>query len=154
MLKSAELLLSTFLTPPTIMLVGGNYSGHVNGSSADCSEMTSPSPPLFFFLDKSVLRFRLLVFSAMYVPKELYGAQDMHEYVPKHIYASLRNPPVALPRRVLSFLTIAVPFSIFWLLLSHDGLPSFLSAGPARTTTTHWHGWANVENLIILYAIS
>lgn len=89
----------------------------------------------------------------MYVPKDLYGSQDMYEYVPKDIYASLRNPALALPRRVLSFLTVAVPFSIFWLLLSYDRLPSFLSAGPARTTTaTHWHGWAHVEHLFVLYA--
>lgn len=86
----------------------------------------------------------------MRVPKDVDGAQDMYEYIPKDLYASLRNPALALPRRVLSFLTIAVPFSIFWLLLSYDRLPSFLSKGNARTTTTtHWHGWASVENMIV-----
>lgn len=89
----------------------------------------------------------------MYVPKQFYGYQDKYEYLPKDIYASLRNPAVALPRRVLSFLTVAIPFSIFWLLLSYDHMLFFLSAGPAKTTTTtHWYGWANVENIITLYA--
>ena len=90
----------------------------------------------------------------MYVPKELYVANEMDEYVPKYIYTSLRNPAIALPRRVLSFLTVAVPFGVLYLLLSYDYLPSFLSLGPALTTPTptHWHGWANVETLIVLYA--
>ena len=89
----------------------------------------------------------------MHVPKEWYGARDMYEYYPKDIYASLRNPALALPRKVLTFLTIVVPFTIFWILLSYDRLPSFLSSGPARTlTTSHWQGWANVENMFILYA--
>ena len=88
----------------------------------------------------------------MYVPKEIYASQDMHEYLPKDIYASWRNPAVALPRRLLNLLTVVLPFSIFWLLLSHHRLPPFLSEGPAKTVTTHWHGWANVENLFVLYA--
>lgn len=89
----------------------------------------------------------------MYVPKEFYPSKDMYEYVPKDIYSSWRNPTVALPRRLLNLLTVALPFSIFWLLLSHDHLPPFFSKGPATTTvTTHWHSWANVENLFVLYA--
>ena len=89
----------------------------------------------------------------MYVPKDLYGVQGMYQHVSKDMYASWRNTTVARPRRVLSFLTIALPFTIFWLLLSYDRLPSALSKGPACTTaTTHWHGWANVENLIVLCA--
>lgn len=92
----------------------------------------------------------------MYVPKDFCGAhekycQDKYTFLSKDIYASLRNPALALPRRVSSFLSVAVPFTIFWVLLSYDRLPSFLSAGPARTTaTTHWHGWADVENLFVL----
>lgn len=94
--------------------------------------------------------------STMYVPKDFYRVQGMYEHVPQDMYASWRNTAaVARPRRVLSLLTIALPFAIFWLLLSQDRLPSFLSKGPACTTaTTHWHGWANVENLIVLYATS
>lgn len=89
----------------------------------------------------------------MYVPRDFYVAhekyyQRKYDYIPKDIYASLPNPALALPRRVLSFLTIAIPFTIFWIFLSYDQLPSFLSAGPAKTaTTTHWHGWDNVENV-------
>ena len=82
----------------------------------------------------------------MYVWKEV-----MHEYISKDIFASWRNPAVALPRRLLNVLIVALPFSIFWLLLSRDRLPSF-SIRPARTTMTHWHGWANIENLFVLYA--
>lgn len=100
--------------------------------------------------------FALLITFKMYVPKEFYGANDMYDHVPKDLYASLRNPIVTLPRRVLTFLSVAVPFSIFWLLLSHDRLPSFVSLGPARvsTSTTHWHDWASVENLFVLYALN
>ena len=88
----------------------------------------------------------------MHVPKECYGARDMYEYPSKDIYASLRNPPFALPRRVLTFLTVIVPFTIFWTLLSYDRLPSFYSLGPARTPSiSHWQGWANVENMFVLY---
>ena len=90
----------------------------------------------------------------MYVPKEFFGAPDKYDYFPKDVYTSLRNPVVALPRRVLTFLTVAVPFTIFWLLLSSDRLPSFLSVGPARSTISQWHGWADVENIIVLYVIS
>lgn len=87
----------------------------------------------------------------MYITKEFYGAHDMYDYyLPKDIYASFRNPALALPRRVLSFLTILVPFSIFWLLLSYDRLPSYLSKGPTGiAATTHWHGWPNVENVFV-----
>ena len=88
----------------------------------------------------------------MYVPKEFYPSQDMYEYVPKDIYASWRNPAVALPRRLLNLLTIVLPFSIFWLLLSYHHLPPVLSKGPATTVSSHWHSWANVENLFVLYA--
>ena len=89
---------------------------------------------------------------SMYFPKGLNAAQGMYDDVPKDIYTSfLRNPIVALPRRVVTFLTVAVPFSICWLLLFYDHVPSFLSVGLARTTP-HWHGWASVENLIVLYA--
>ena len=90
----------------------------------------------------------------MYVPNESLGAPDMYNYLPKDVSTSLRNPVVALPRRVLTFLTVAIPFTIFWLLLSGDRLPSFLSVGPARSTISHWHGWANVENIIVLYVIN
>lgn len=85
----------------------------------------------------------------MYISKGFYGAQGMYDYVPKDLYPSFRNPALSLPRRVLSFLTIVVPFSVFWLLLSYDRLPSYLSKGPARITTTQWHGWANVENVFV-----
>ena len=89
----------------------------------------------------------------MHVPKECYGARDMYEYFSKDIYASLRNPPFALPRRILTFLTVIVPFTIFWSLLSYDRLPSFLSSGPSSTPSiSHWQGWANVENMFVLYA--
>lgn len=89
----------------------------------------------------------------MYAAREFYSAQGMSEYVPKDIYASLRSTAVARPRRVLSFLTIALPLSIFWLLLSYDRLPSFSHPkGPACTTATHWRGWSSVENMIVLYA--
>lgn len=88
----------------------------------------------------------------MYVPKELYASQDMYEYPPKNVFASWRSPAVALPRRLLYLLTVVLPFSIFWLLLSHGRLPPLSSKGPATTITTHWDGWANVENLFVLYA--
>lgn len=89
----------------------------------------------------------------MYAAREFYSAQGMSEYVPKDIYASLRSTAVARPRRVLSFLTIALPLSIFWLLLSYDRLPSFSPPkGPACTAATHWRGWSSVENMIVLYA--
>ena len=89
---------------------------------------------------------------SMYLAKELYTTQDMYDYIPKDIYASLRNPIVALPRRYLAFLSIAASFSAVWLLLSYDRWPTFLSVHYTSTTTTHWHGWPNVENLIVLYA--
>ncbi|KAM0797630.1 hypothetical protein BDR22DRAFT_810135 [Usnea florida] len=74
----------------------------------------------------------------------------MYEYPSKDIYASLRNPPFALPRRILTFLTVIVPFTIFWTLLSYDRLPSFLSSGPSSTPSiSHWQGWANVENMFV-----
>ena len=77
----------------------------------------------------------------------------MYEYVPKDIYASLRSPALALTRRVLIFLTIAIPFTMLWYLLPYDRRPYSLSAGPARITkNTYWHGWAQVENVIVLYA--
>ena len=89
----------------------------------------------------------------MNVAKEIYGSQGMYHYVPKKdIFASIRNPIVALPRRVLVLLSVLVSFSILWLLLSFDRLPSFLSLELTSTTTTHWRGWANVDNLIVLYA--
>lgn len=92
----------------------------------------------------------------MFEPKDLYAAQGMYEYIPKDIYASWRNPAVALFRRLLNLLAVvlltALPVTIFWLLLSHDYLPPLLSKGSATTITTHWHGWAKVENLFVLYA--
>ncbi len=87
----------------------------------------------------------------MYIPKDFYAAGEMDDYGSKDIYAPFRNPMLALNRRILTFVTIVVPFSIFWLLLSYDRLPSFISVGHARTTSTRWDGWANVENLIVLY---
>ena len=88
----------------------------------------------------------------MHVAKELYATQNKNDCIPKDIYASCRKPMIAFPRRVLAFLTIAIFLSLFWFLLSYDRLPSFLSAEFTTSTTTHWHGWANVDNLIVLYA--
>ena len=88
----------------------------------------------------------------MYVLKDLYTSKGMYEYIPKDKYASWGNPASALPRRLLNLLTVVLPVSIFWLLLSHEHLPPLLSKGPAMTITTRWHGWANVENLFVLYA--
>lgn len=76
----------------------------------------------------------------------------MSDWITKDICASLRNPIVTLPRRIWSFLTLAVLFSIFWFLLSHDRLPSFISVGPTSTSTTNWRGWAHVDNIFVLYA--
>ena len=84
---------------------------------------------------------------------ELYGTQNKYVWIPKDVYASFCKPMVAFPRRILAFLTIAISLSIFWLLLFHNRLPSFLSVEFATGTTTHWHGWANIDNLIVLYAI-
>ena len=84
----------------------------------------------------------------MQVAKELYGSQK-----PKDIWTSFRKPMGTFPRRVLAFVTIAISLRILWVLLSYDRLPSFFSVEFATTTTTHWHGWANVDNLIVLYAI-
>ena len=88
----------------------------------------------------------------MHVPKDFYGAKDMYDPTLKNIFASLCNPIASLPRRVLNCLALAVSFTILGLLLSYNHLPSFLLVGPATTTTTHWHDWANVDNLIVLYA--
>ena len=88
----------------------------------------------------------------MHVAKEVYATQNKNDCLPKDIYASSRKPMIAFPRRVLAFLTIAISLSIFWSLLSYDRLPSFFSV--TTSTTTHWHGWANVDNLIVLYAIN
>ena len=90
----------------------------------------------------------------MPVAKELYGNQNKYDCIPKDVYASFRKPMVAFPRRILAFLTIAISLSIFWLLLFYDRLPSFLSVEFTTSTTTHWHGWANVDNIIVLYAIN
>lgn len=91
----------------------------------------------------------------MRVPKELCSAQGMYEYIPKDVYAFWRNPAVALPRRLLNLLAVALlvalPVCIFRLLLSHDYLPHLISKGPATTITTHWHGWADVEKIFVLY---
>ena len=90
----------------------------------------------------------------MHVAKELYGNQNKYDCISKDVYGPFRKPMVAFPRRILVFLTIAISLSIFWLLLSYDRLPAFLSVEFATSTTTHWHGWANVNNLIVLYAIN
>ena len=90
----------------------------------------------------------------MYILQEYFGTPDKYDYFPKDVYTSWRNPVVALPRRVLTFLTVVIPFTIFWLLLSCGRLPSLTSVGPARSTISHWHGWANVENIIALYVIN
>ena len=88
----------------------------------------------------------------MRVAMEFYGTQNKNDCIPKDVYASFRKPMGVFPRRILVFFTIAISLSIFWLLLSYDRLPSFLSVELTTSTTTHWHGWANIENLIVLYA--
>lgn len=92
------------------------------------------------------------ILCSMHVPKNLYATKDMYDYTFKDICASLRSPIASLPRRVLTSLAVALSFTILWLLLSYDHLPSFLVVGPASTASTHWHGWANVDNLFVLYA--
>ena len=90
----------------------------------------------------------------MQVAKEVYGSQNMYDHIPKDICTSFRKPMVAFSRRVLAFVTIAISLRILWFLLSYDRLPSFFSVEFGITTTTHWHGWANIDNLIVLYAIN
>ena len=95
----------------------------------------------------------------MHIAKELYNTQNENECIPKDFYAPFHKAMVVFPRRGLAFLTVAISLSIFWLLLSFDRLsfdrlPSFLPMkfATTSTSTTHWHGWTNVDNLIVLYA--
>lgn len=115
-------------------------------------------PPirLFSLSAVSCLVARLIIprplLCSMRFPTESGGANDMYDYNPKERRPFFCNPITSLPRRVLTSLALAVSFTILWLLLSYDHLPSFLLIGPASTTTTtHWHGWANVDNLFVLY---
>ena len=72
------------------------------------------------------------------------------ENVVEQMYPLICSPLAVFTRKVIVFLVIAIPFCTILLLLQ-DFSPRLHSRPPPRIS--HWHGFAKVEKLFILYAL-